>query len=328
LRSPIYFDNRWNGPHGIGRFSMELERRLPGVVPLRIIGPKLSVIDPLASSLAVAPLRDGCFLTPGFNAPLRSPIPFVFTIHDLVHLRVPEESSALRRLYYAAVVRPATRKAWRILTVSEYSRRDIVEWCGVAAESVRVVGNGVSPQFRPGLPLASRDRYLLHVGRRAGHKNIGNLLRGFALSRAGRELRMVFTGEPDEPTRRLAAAAGVLDRVHFSGPVDDAALASLYQRGLALLFPSLQEGFGLPLVEAMASGMPVITSRTSSMPEVAGDGNALFVEPKDPSSIADAIDCLAGDPQLWETLSRRGLDRASGFSWEQVCARVGEALAG
>src|SRR5205085_8921377 len=122
VQPPIYFDPRWSGSHGIGRFSAELQQGLPGVVPLRIAGPKLSLYDPLASSLALAGLREGCFLSPGFNPPLRSPIPFAFTIHDLVHLRVPAESSPMRRLYYASVVRPAARRAWRILTVSECSR--------------------------------------------------------------------------------------------------------------------------------------------------------------------------------------------------------------
>ena len=210
MQAPIYFDTRWNGNHGIGRFSTELQHRLPGIVPLRIIGAKLSPFDPLASSLALAGRKTGCFLSPGFNPPLASPIPFAFTIHDLVHLRVPEESSALRRLYYRTVVRPATRKAWRILTVSEHSRSDILAWTGLPAEKVQVVGNGVSPVFVPaagGRP--QREPYLLHVGRRAGHKNIGNLLRAFALSRRARDLRLVFTGEPDADTLQAAAAAGV-----------------------------------------------------------------------------------------------------------------------
>jgi glycosyltransferase involved in cell wall biosynthesis len=327
LRSPIYFDTRWNGHHGIGRFSMELERRLPGLVPLRIIGPKLSPIDPIASSLALAGRSKGCYFTPGFNPPLRSPIPFVFVIHDLVHLQVPEESSPLRRLYYSTVVRPASRKAWRILTVSEHSRGEIIKWSGLSPEVVRVVGAGVSPQFVPGPLPAGRLPYLLHVGRRGAHKNIGNLLQGYSMSRASREFELVFTGTADPATIEHARAAGVRDRVRFAGVVDDAALVSLYQRGTALLFPSIQEGFGLPIVEAMASGMPVITSNTTSMPEVAGDGNALLVDPQDPAALAQTIDRLLEEPGLWQQLSNRGLARARSHSWEQVATRVLDALA-
>lgn len=324
---PIYFDPRWTGPHGIGRFSSELQKRLPGLVPLRIMGAKLSPFDPLASTLALAGRTQGCYFSPGFNPPLASPIPLAFTIHDLVHLRVPQESSIVRRLYYASVVRPAARRAWRLLTVSEHSRREIAEWAGLPAESIRVVGNGVAPEFTAGGPLADREPYLLHVGRRAGHKNVDGLLRGFAASKARGQLRLVFTGDPDEATQQAARRAGIADRVRFSGPVDDTGLVQLYQRSLALVFPSLHEGFGLPVLEAMATGTPVITSDTTSMPEVAGEGNALFIEPTRPDAIAAAIDLLVGDSELWHQLAQRGVRRARHFSWEAVCARVSAALA-
>ena len=326
VQAPIYFDDRWCGNHGIGRFATEIRNRLPGIVPLQIMGRKLSLFDPLATSVALARKCSGFYLSPGFNPPLRSPIPFAFTIHDLIHLRVPEESSAMRRLYYATVVRPATRKAARILTVSEYSRQDILDWSGVAPEAVRVVGNGVSSDFNGGPPLSGRQPYLLHVGRRVGHKNVNNLLRGFASSRARADVQLVFTGNADPQTLSLARAAGLAQRVRFSGPVDDVVLATLYQGGLALVYPSLHEGFGLPVIEAMACGMPVITSSTTSLPDVAGEGNALLVDPREPSEIAEAIDRVLEDSLLWDKLSGRGRDRAREFTWERVCARVSAAL--
>nr|WP_255428138.1 glycosyltransferase family 1 protein [Ramlibacter cellulosilyticus] len=299
---------------------------MPGVVPLRIAGPKLSLVDPLASSLALAGLREGCFLSPGFNPPLRSPIPFAFTIHDLVHLRVPAESSAVRRLYYASVVRPATRRAWRILTVSEYSKQDIVEWSGVDAARVHVVGNGVSPVFVPGPGRAQRERFFLHVGRRAGHKNIEGLLRAFAQSGLAGEFRLVFTGEPDAFTMDHVRALSLGEWVRFSGPVDDEALLGLYHRCTALVFPSLHEGFGLPVVEAMATGTPVVTSTTTSMPEIAGEGNALLADPRAPEEIAQALRRIAGDALLWDQLAARGRERARAFTWEQVSERTQRAL--
>lgn len=326
VQPPIYFDPRWTGSHGIGRFSAELQARLPDVVPLRIAGPKLSPYDPLASSLALAGKRDGCFLSPGFNPPLRSPIPFAFTIHDLVHLRVPAESSPVRRLYYAGVVRPATRRAGCILTVSEYSRRDIAEWSGAGEEKIHVVGNGVSPHFVPGPALEGRERFFLHVGRRAGHKNIDGLLRAFALSGLAGDCSVMFTGEPDAATQALAERFGVSAHVRFAGPTDDDQLLALYHRCLALVFPSLHEGFGLPVVEAMATGTPVVTSNRTSMPEIAGEGNALLVDPHEPEQIADAMRRVAQDGVLWTQLAARGLVRAGAFSWQQVSARVQLAL--
>lgn len=327
MQPPIYFDPRWSGSHGIGRFSAELQARLPGVVPLRIAGPKLSLYDPLASSLALAGKRDGCFLSPGFNPPLRSPIPFAFTIHDLVHLRVPAESSALRRLYYAGVVRPAARRAWRILTVSEYSRQDIAAWSGVDAANIHVVGNGVSSVFVPGPGRAQREPFFLHVGRRAGHKNVDGLLRAFARSGLAGAFTVAFTGEADAATVAHARSLGVADHVRFSGPVDDRALLGLYHRCTALVFPSLHEGFGLPIVEAMATGTPVVTSTTTSMPEIAGEGNALLADPREPEAIAQALRRLAEDGMLWEQLAARGRERARAFTWEQVGKRAQSALA-
>ena len=326
MQPPIYFDTRWSGSHGIGRFSAELEARLPGVVPLRITGPKLSLYDPIASSLALAGLRSGCFLSPGFNPPLRSPIPFAFTIHDLVHLRVPAESSPLRRLYYASVVRPAARRAWRILTVSDYSRRDIAEWSGVDPANIHVVGNGVSSVFVAGPGRAQREPFFLHVGRRAGHKNIDGLLQAFARSGLAGDFTVLFTGEPDAFTLGHAQALGLAGSVRFSGPVDDHALLGLYHRCTALVFPSLHEGFGLPIVEAMATGTPVVTSTTTSMPEIAGAGNALLADPREPEQIAQALRRIAGDALLWEELAARGRERARAFSWEQVSVRAQRAL--
>lgn len=326
MQAPLYFDARWSGSHGIGRFSAELQARLRGLVPLRIAGPKLSPYDPLASSIALSGLRQGCFLTPGFNPPLRSPIPFAFTIHDLVHLRVPAESSALRRLYYAMVVRPATRRAASILTVSEHSRQDVVDWAGIDERKVHVVGNGVSPLFVPGPGRDQREAFFLHVGRRAGHKNIAGLLHAFSLSGLAGDLALVFTGLPDPPTQSLAARYGVSKHVRFAGPVNDTALLGLYHRCVALVFPSLHEGFGLPVIEAMATGTPVVTSDTTSMPEVAGQGNALLVNPLEPELLADAMRRIARDDELWSVLAERGLAQARSFTWEQVCARVERAL--
>jgi glycosyltransferase involved in cell wall biosynthesis len=114
--------------------------------------------------------------------------------------------------------------------------------------------------------------------------------------------------------------------VRFSGPVDDAALLGLYQRCTALVFPSLHEGFGLPVVEAMATGTPVVTSTTTSMPEVAGEGNALLVDPREPEQIAHAMRRLAGDAALWSDLAQRGLARSRVFTWERVCERAQRAL--
>jgi glycosyltransferase involved in cell wall biosynthesis len=300
----IHYDPRWSGPHGIGRFSDEVTSRLRDARPLQVGARRLSLLDPVATTWAVTGLRSGVYFTPGFNPPLRAPVPFVFCIHDLIHLRFAAESTAPRRAYYGLVVGPGARRAFRVLTVSEYSRREILDWTGLPGERVEVVGNGVSGAFRPDGPRhAPGFAYFLFVGRREAHKNLERLVAAHAASRCGREVRLLFTGDLDE--EQLAA--------HYRGAV-------------ALAFPSLYEGFGLPIVEAMACGTPVLTSGATAIPETAGKGNALFVDPLSVDAIAAGLDQLAEDATLRADLRQRGLARAKAFSWEQVAGKVAAAL--
>jgi len=300
----IHYDPRWSGPHGIGRFSDEVIARLPDAQPLRAGVRKLSLLDPLATTLAVMGLRAGVYFTPGFNPPLRCPVPFVFCMHDLIHLRFAGESSALRRAYYGLVVGPAAQRAARVLTVSEYSRREILEWTGLNSERVVVVGNGVSDVFRPEGPRHEPGYpYFLHVGRRGSHKNVDRLVAAHAASRCGRDVRLLFTED-----------------------LDDAQLAAHYRGAVALVFPSLYEGFGIPVVEAMACGTPVLTSNVTALPETVGEGNALIVDPLSVDAIAAGLERLAEDAALRAQLRERGLLRAAAFSWSRVAEKVADAL--
>lgn len=301
----IHYDPRWSGPHGIGRFSDEVVARLPGARPLAIAGRKLALLDPLATTLAALRLGSGVYFTPGFNPPLRSPVPVVFCIHDLIHLRFAAESTPARRAYYATVVGPAARRAARVLTVSEFSRREILAWTRLPPERVTVVGNGVSAAFTPDGPRhAPGYPYFLFVGRRAPHKNVARLVAAHAASRCGREVRLLFA-----------------DRL------DDQQLAAHYRGAVALAFPSLYEGFGIPIIEAMACGTPVLASDTTAMPETAGEGNALFVDPSRPEAIAAGLDRLFEDAGERSRLRQRGLARAAMFSWDRVGAAVAKVLA-
>ena len=325
MRGPIYFDTRWEGLHGIGRFASELRKRLPQVQPLRIIGPKLTMFDPIASTWAALGHRAGCYFSPGFNPPLASSIPVAFTVHDLIHLKVAAESTATRRLYYTCVVRPAARRGYRVLTVSEYSRREIAEWACIPEGQIDVVGNGVSDAFVPGAAPSLRP-YFLHVGRRVAHKRIDTLLQALAALRADHLHRLVFTGVPDTQTMDLVQQLGLQSRVSFAGDVNDEALAQLYRGATALVFPSEYEGFGLPIVEAMACGTPVITSAATATAEVAGEGNALLVPVGDAEALSAAMAKLATDQAERVRLACNGLARARYFRWEVVADRVRNAL--
>lgn len=324
----VFYDPRWFGQHGIGRFAAEVTARLPRAIPLQIHGKRLALWDPAMLSLALAGKTSGIYFSPGFNPPLRSPIPISFTIHDLIHLHVPEESSTLRRLFYRCVVLPAARRACTIFTVSEFTKERILEWSGIPADRVTVVGNGRSPAFTPEGPRHSLGRpYFLHVGRRVAHKNIPRLLQAFRDSRVSRNACLLFTGEKDEITAKCIDRLGIHDSVRFTGPLSDEALAAVYRGAIALLFPSLYEGFGLPIIEAMACGTPVLTSNVTAMPEVAGTHASVLISPYDTEEISHAIDRLAHDACFRSQLISNGLDRSAIFSWDATARYISMALA-
>lgn len=323
----IHYDPRWSGPHGIGRFADEVIARLPEARPLDPGVRTLSLLDPLATTLAVRALRAGVYFTPGFNPPLRSPVPFVFCIHDLIHLRFPAESTPLRRAYYRLVVGPAARRAARILTVSEFSRREILDWTGLAGDRVTVVGNGVSAAFTPdGLRHAPGYPYFLYVGRREPHKNLDGLVAAFAASRCRAEAKLLLTGDADAATLALARRHGIADRLAFAGILDDARLAAHYRGAVALTMPSFYEGFGLPAVEAMASGTPVLASNVTALPEIVGENNAVLVDPARCEEIASGLERLYYASNERGGLQQHGLARAAAYSWDRVGAAVGRAL--
>ncbi|HVP08962.1 MAG TPA: glycosyltransferase family 1 protein [Burkholderiales bacterium] len=325
----IHYDARWGGPHGIGRFADEVIARLPDARPLSLPVRRLSLLDPVATALAALRLREGVYFTPGFNPPPRSAVPVVFCIHDLIHLRFPAESTALRRAYYRLVVAPAAQRAARILTVSEFSRREILDWTGLPEERVVVAGDGVSAAFTPDGPRHGPGYpYFLYVGRREPHKNLPGLLAAFASSRCRADAKLLLTGDPDGATLDLARRLGISERIAFAGTLDDAELAAHYRGAIALAMPSFYEGFGLPMVEAMACGTSVLASNVTALPEIAGEGNALLVDPAREDAIRQALDEFASNAELRNRLKNRGVARAAQFSWARVGAAVAKQLAG
>jgi glycosyltransferase involved in cell wall biosynthesis len=322
----VLYDERWIGNHGIGRFAYELQTRLTAMSPFRTPRKPWHPLDPVLLAAELWTTQTDLFFSPGYNSPAGWPGKFIFTLHDLNHLCVRDNSNALKRAYYRHVIRPACRKAAFVLTVSEYSRREIATWAAVDDEKIINVSNGVGAPFGatgrihdPGYP------YLLYVGSRKPHKNLPRLLEAFARSGVENEFRLVLSGRPD------ASIVATIDRLRLRGnvfflPLDSTgALAEAYRGATAFLFPSLYEGFGLPPLEAMACGVPVLTSNVCSLPEVVGDA-AILVNPMDIEEIAQGIRQIAGDSQLGSRLRERGLQRAQTFSWEETAKRTANAI--
>lgn len=323
----IYADQRWIGDHGIGRFAKNVLSRID-CNPIGLGGHPASPFDSYRLSRALASLTPkDLFFSPGYNTPLFCSSPFVFTIHDLSHIHCPENSSPLIRLYYATVMKRACHRARRILTVSEFTRSQIIEWSGVAANAVVNVGCGVDPEYRPnGETLQFSYPYLLCVSNRKRHKNEFRVVTAFAHSGIASDIHLIFTGDSTVELSRYIAQLQVGERVHFVGRVLEGKLPALYRGACALLFPSLYEGFGLPLLEAMACGTAAVTSNLTAMPETAGAA-ACLVDPTSPEDIAAAICQVTSDSRLRAALREKGFERAAQFSWERTANAVRNALA-
>jgi glycosyltransferase involved in cell wall biosynthesis len=323
----IYADQRWSGNHGIGRFTRHVLENLD-YRPIRLASRPAEPFDAWRLARALHKLtRDDLFFSPGYNAPLYCRSPFVFTIHDLSHVFCPENSSLAIKLYYATFVKRACHRAAKILTVSEFTRRQIVQWSGVSPEKVVNVGCGVDAAYQPkgdsyGLPFP----YLLCVSNRKRHKNEFRVVEAFAKAPIDRRMHLVFTGEPTAGISRLIEHVGERARIEFVGSVPESKLPALYRDASALIFPSLYEGFALPVVEAMACGTPVVTSNVTAMPETAGDAG-LLVDPSSVPQIADAIQRIVSDTSLRAQLQKKGLARAPRFSWARTAATVQKLLA-
>lgn len=275
---------------------------------------------------------------PHFNVPVRYRGPFVVTIHDLILTRFPTQRAttlgpltyAVKRLAYRFVIRSALKRARRILTVTQYSKRQILAHFPAIPDGKITVSyegvDGLAQGKAHALPPGVSEPYLLYVGNAYPHKNLETLLEAFQqfLDDGGRAM-LVFVGKSDYFYERLAAYAselGIADRIHFAGYVDDAALAALYRHAAVYVIPSLEEGFGLPPLEAMAHGVPVAASRVSCLPEVLGEG-ALYFDPKDRKDMAAALKRIFSDTVLRERLIRTAktvvLPR---YSWKSMAQEV------
>ncbi len=329
--------------HGIARYALALAARIPALLPevdVLGLGPPrgLPALGPLAPPFRVLPCaarflspfeqpalaaallhaRADCFHATSFSLPLLWPGRLVATLHDAAHLVRAHEYGWATALYYRTVVRPRLRRARAILTVSAFARAELATHLALPLTSFEVVPEGVDARFRPPTPeereearraLSLPERYLLAVGNAKPHKNLPWLL---ALS-PRLPLPLVVLAGPD--TRAINLPQGALGLED----VEEALLPALYGGAEALLLPSEHEGFGLPALEAFASGCPVVAARAGALPEVVGEAG-LLLAPRDAEAWLEAVRRLAAEPPLRRTLVESGLERARAFSWD-VCAQ-------
>lgn len=323
----LYFDGRWIGDHGIGRFAREVSLRLkPQRLLLNTFIKPSNPLDLVYLTFVKLFSPNLLFFSPGYNSPLFGYQNYIFTIMDLNHIDVPYNSSRLKRLYYEFFLKRSCKRAKLIFTISEFSKNRICEWAKISSERVINVGCGVSDVFHQMLaPVNPGYTYFLIISNRRPHKNESRAIEAFAKAKINSSYHLVLTGDITLELEKLILNLNLVNRVHFLGRLNDNDLARWYRGTKAVLFPSLYEGFGLPVVEAMASGVPVITSNVSSMPEIAGDA-AILVDPNSTQQIAEAIELLTKDETITAELIQKGLIQSKSFTWDNVAQKINTAL--
>ena len=321
------YDSRWIGQHGIGRFAGEIHSRLKFEHNYDAANSPTGVFSSYHLGRWLESNKAKGLYSPGYIPPTGTRLPFIFTVHDLNHLDVPHNSSIFKRLYYQQIILPGINKAHRVLTVSEYSKKRIIEWSHCDAQKVHVVGNGVSDNFNSNIsPMMPGYPYFFCCSNRKGHKNEPRLLKAFAYSQLGKNFKIVFTGDSDIESNKLINALNLENNVIFTGKISETELAAWYKGALATIFPSLYEGFGLPIIESMACGTPVIASNTTSLPEVGGN-SAQYFDPLEIESISASMCEVANNDELRELMRANGLMQVKKFSWDKTAALVSNALA-
>lgn len=280
-----------------------------------------------AQDLELDVLHDPCGIAPFFGS-WPSFTRRVVTIHDAIPLHHPEYQPFLTRFVFRTFLPAARRTADAVITVSHHAAGDLLSWLRLDPEKLFVTPLGVDPPSeeclpgtRPTAPLVL-DRfgihppYFLFVGAVSPRKNLPRLLQAFGSVKERHPTAQLVLAGPDTPerSRLLKESARLAESIVVPGYVDGKTMQELYTGAVALVYPSLYEGFGLPVLEAMARGCPVITSNVSSLPEVAGD-SALLVDPTSAEAIGQAMDRILIDPTISQELSRSGRERALQFQW-------------
>ena len=287
--------------------------------------------------------RPDVFFTPGHYAPRFSPVPRVVSIMDLAFFHYPDYFTKKDLTQLHSWTKYSVQKAKAIITISEATKGDIINLYGISESKIHVIYPGIksavalTPHVYPMQELQTKytisDNFLLFVGTLQPRKNIVRLIEAFAqiIKKDGPEtssLQLVVVGKKGWKYEEILAAPekyGVTDMVKFLDFVNDEDLQMLYQNAQCFVFPSLYEGFGLPVLEAMKAGCPVITSNVSSMPEAGGDA-ALYVDPESASDIASKIEVVLTDKKFRSEMISKGKDQLKKFSWEKAAKETLDVL--
>ncbi|MFC1849713.1 glycosyltransferase [candidate division CSSED10-310 bacterium] len=299
--------------------------------------PKYSLREHLSLPIKMKQYDLDLYHSPHYVLPLLHNCPTIVTIHDVIHLLFPQYlPSRMAHLYAKMMMFSSTKSALKVITVSQSSKRDIVRYLKIAPDKIKVIHNAVSDIFKPMASSKTRaplkehfglsGDYLLYVGNLMPHKNLKRLIYAFyrLIRKMKLDMQLVIVGEGIPHYRELKTLAhdlGLKNNVIFLGFISKEWLPILYNAAKVFVFPSLYEGFGLPPLEAMACGTPVVTSNTSSLPEVVSDAG-LLIDPYNIDELIEAMERCINDQKLIDELVEKGLQRVKLFSWERTAERT------
>lgn len=318
---------------GNSRFDLSAVGAMGNVTLTELRAPLFSTISQLTVPGWLRRIGAALYHSPYYLMPYLTPCPALVTIHDLIPLLFPRYFTPFQRLVFAVTVRLAVRTARWVFADSDATARDVRHRLMVPAEKVSIVYAAADPAFSPASDEARSairaryalpDMYVLYVGSNKPHKNLVRLIRAYSRVPMRGKVPLVVAGHWDPShgeARHCAASLGIEDSVRWLGPVAQADLPALYSTASVFVFPSEYEGFGLPVLEAMACGTPTICSTSSSLPEVAGNA-AIQLDPRHVESWTSAISHLLLERVRREELSAAGIRRAALFSWESSARQV------
>ena len=311
-------------------------------VPLKIHVPLYSLQEQSWFPLEIRKWKLDLIHYPNFNIPFIQFCPYVVTIHDLIYYLYPDQCPSKFAYYYAcSMIRYATKHARTVMTVSEHSKKDLIRYFNIPEHKIQIISeaadgncyvfhprstardNGLVHHLRAKYRIA--QPYIFYVGKHHPYKNIKTLIHAYHTHKEIYEnFQLVIAGKKDNRRQELYTSAEQLDtgnQIIFTDFIPEEEIFELYRGASLFVFPSLYEGFGLPPLEAMACGVPVISSNAASLPEVVGDA-AMLVDPQNVTELAAAIQSILTDDLMWATFRQRGLDRAQQFSWDTAAMQL------
>jgi len=342
------FLQQWKG--GVNRIFEELSARLPGIesgVEMNLhrfpetfhrsllkrecfmmpkLGAMLRKYDALSMPSKVNGFRPDIFHTTYYRMPESIKCRKVITVYDMIHEKFSKEFASPEK--FLRLKKHCVANADQVIAISEHTKNDIVELYGTNPEKISVVHLAAGDTFKPANneeKRALRQKYgtnrpfILYVGQRGGYKNFITLLKAFSIWKNKDEYELVCVGGKSWSSEEagLISKNGLLDRIKLFGFMDDRELMALYSLAAAFVYPSKYEGFGIPLVEAMACGTPIVAANISSIPEIAGNA-ALYFDPDSEASLADAIHKVVFDENFKNSLIKNGFKRKESFNWDKT----------